>query len=361
MQDDLLIQAGARALSIIRSEGLRAERVRVAAGAAGGPKWLVLYHLDRFVFSDWLGRPDRPLFLVGSSIGAWRFSALAQPDSLEAHRRFKDAYVNQTYDAKPTPPEVTRESERIQDEVLSSRAVAEVLRHPYMRLNVLSARCRGPLASDHAALLGPGLAAAALANLADRSALALFFERTLFFDPRDRPPFFDMSGFPIQRVALTEDNLRPAVLASGSIPLVMSGVRRIPGARPGTYRDGAVLDYHLDLPFLDDEEGLVLYPHFSDRIIPGWFDKRLPRRRPAASRMRNVVLISPSPNFIRSLPLGRIPDRDDFKRFFRRDQERIAYWNQVIEQSRRLAQAFEDMVESGRIKDVVRPLEPVRP
>ena len=46
---------------------------------------------------------------------------------------------------------------------------------------------------------------------------------------------------------LTPDNLRAALLASGSIPLLMEGVR-IPGA-PGVYRDGGSADYHLDLDY----------------------------------------------------------------------------------------------------------------
>ncbi len=37
-----IVKAGSQALEIIRDEGLRPERVRVVAGAAGGPKWLVL-------------------------------------------------------------------------------------------------------------------------------------------------------------------------------------------------------------------------------------------------------------------------------------------------------------------------------
>jgi pimeloyl-ACP methyl ester carboxylesterase len=47
--------------------------------------------------------------------------------------------------------------------------------------------------------------------------------------------------------ALTRENLRAALRASGSIPLLMDGVR-VPGA-PGLHWDGGVLDYHLDLDF----------------------------------------------------------------------------------------------------------------
>ena len=65
---------------------------------------------------------------------------------------------------------------------------------------------------------------------------------------------------PTQHVLLTKDNLRQAVLASGSIPMVLNPVENIAGAGRGLYYDGGVTDYHFDLSFSDS--GLVLYPHF---------------------------------------------------------------------------------------------------
>lgn len=37
---------------------------------------------------------------------------------------------------------------------------------------------------------------------------------------------------------------------------MVMGVRDPPGAGPGTYRDGGLLDYHLDLPY--EDRGVVL-------------------------------------------------------------------------------------------------------
>jgi hypothetical protein len=64
-----------------------------------------------------------------------------------------------------------------------------------------------------------------------------------------------LTGFPVHRVALDETNFRPALMATGSIPLVMSPVRKIPGAPDGAYWDGGVIDYHLDIPFTSEGEG----------------------------------------------------------------------------------------------------------
>jgi hypothetical protein len=70
-------------------------------------------------------------------------------------------------------------------------------------------------------------------------------------------------------------------------------------------RDGGILDYHLDIPFLPDEDGRVLYPHFYEHITPGWFDKSL-NRKPNQKKVENVVLVVPSKRFVESLPFGKI-------------------------------------------------------
>ena len=67
----LVFLAGERALETIRSQGLRPDDVNVLAGAAGGPKWLTLGHLNRALFGSWFQGRRQPLYLLGSSIGAF--------------------------------------------------------------------------------------------------------------------------------------------------------------------------------------------------------------------------------------------------------------------------------------------------
>ncbi len=50
----LALLAGPDAMAILRERGLRAEDVDVVPGASGGPKWLVLEGLDRFLFGELL-------------------------------------------------------------------------------------------------------------------------------------------------------------------------------------------------------------------------------------------------------------------------------------------------------------------
>lgn len=355
--DDLTIRAGARALELIRDEGLRPDRVDVLAGAAGGPKWLVLYGMDRFLFGRfWEGR-IRPLWAIGSSIGAWRFAALGQGAPLEALERLREAYIHQTYQGVPGPKAVTCESRRILARFLDHAGRREILTHPWFRLNLLAVRSRRLSAGEHRAGLGLGLAAASLVNLASRKALALFFERALFYDPREAPPVFPDGTRRIQRVELRPENLAEALLASGSIPLVMEGVSGIPGARPGVYRDGGMLDYHLDLPYAVGEDRLVLMPHFTPRIIPGWLDKHLRWRRPLAAHMRNVLLVAPSPEWVRRLPGGRIPDRTDFRRFLGQDGLRIRQWQAIAGAGVALGEQLGELIDSGRIRQRVGRLE----
>lgn len=356
-ENSMALLAGPAALARIRDEGLRPEAVRVLAGAAGGPKFLVLAGMDRFLFGGWLAGRNAPLHLVGSSIGAWRFAAGSTDAPQETLTRFRRAYMAQTYSERPGPAEITAMTRKIMNRFLGEGEIASILGHPTHRLAILTVRSRGPVSGTRRASLLAGLTGAALANLAARRLLGLFFERALFSDPRSVPPFAGMNGFPIHRLSLNRRNFRSALLASGSIPLVMESVSNIPDAPPGVYRDGGVIDYHLDIPFLPpDDDGLVLFPHYSDRVIPGWLDKKLTWRRPAAANMNNVLLVAPSREFVRKLPGGRIPDRHDFYRYAGRDADRIAAWQRTVAAGERMAEEFAELVESGRIREAVRAM-----
>jgi hypothetical protein len=351
-----VILAGKKALDHIRENGLQPEHVKTVAGAAGGPKWLVLNHLDRFLFFEWFKDRRPPLFLAGSSIGAWRFAALSQDEPLQAFERFQDAYLHQHYNPNPSPEEVTRECRRIMDAFVADTGIRAILTHPVLRLNILTVRAKGLTASDQRAILMTGLIGAYILNTISRYCLGRFFERALFYNVADRPPFLNTDKSPVQRTALTLDNFRQALLASGSIPLVMSGVRRIPGAKAGVYRDGGVIDYHLNLPWDAAQGEIVLFPHYLDRIVPGWLDKNIHWRKPVGAYLDHVLLVAPSSSFVKKLPRGRIPDRNDFYEFAGKDAARIAVWREVIAQSRRMADEFKNLVETGKIREVVQPI-----
>lgn len=353
----LTIQAGPAALRILRERGLRPEDIQVIAGAAGGPKWLVLSGLDRLIFGSWFKERTDPLFLVGSSIGAWRFAAMSCAHPMAALDRFETAYTHQSYESKPTALEVTQKTQGIMDVYLDDTAIREILDHPFLRLNILSVRCKGLVASDAKFPQMVGLAGAAMGNLCHRRFLDFFFHQTLFYHPKKVPPFKSQNGFNPLHISLTGNNFRQALLASGSIPMIMSCVSDIPGAPRGTYRDGGIVDYHMDIPFGVTDEKLVLFPHYTDRIIPGWFDKKLTWRKPHSEHMDHVVLVSPSREFVADLPLGKIPDRNDFWQFLGDDKGRIDYWQTVSRKSRQLADELAELMEGDRIVECVRPID----
>ena len=350
----LTIYAGPKARALVARQGLTPDMVEVVAGAAGGPKWLVLCGLDKAIFVSWLMERTSPVFLIGSSVGTWRFAALAQ--GMDAHERFLDAYLSQRFTSVPTAEQASLEIMKFLDAALEGGGPGRILAHPHARLTFLTVRCAGPYAVERKYPLLLLMAASGLLNVVHRSLLRLFFTRGLFHDPRDLPPYYSMGGFPILHVPLTHENVRPAVMASGSMPVIMSGVRNIPGAGPGMYRDAGILDYHLAIPYSSSK--IVLFPHYTSRITPGGFDKLLPWRKPSLADMANVVLLCPSEDFISSMPGGRIPSREDFWDFHGRDDDRLAFWNHVLRASEALGEEFLEVVDKGTIGEYIRPIEP---
>jgi pimeloyl-ACP methyl ester carboxylesterase len=299
---------------------------------------------------------DNPVHLIGSSIGSWRFACYAQADPTAAIERFEKAYLaylEQSYSEKPDIDEITAKSREILSIVLGDTGVAEILNSPLFRTHIMAVRSRHILASENAVLLALGLITAATLNAVSRSTLGWSFERALFYDEREIPPFFEVKGFPLQRVKLTPENLQDAIVATGSIPLVLSGVRDVAGAEAGVYRDGGVIDYHLDLPH-SAHERFTLFPHFYGRIVPGWFDKKLAWRRPQAGNVDRTILISPSDDFVVKLPNGKIPDRTDFVNF--EPAERVRIWKQCVTACVALADEFQEVIEKEQLAARLEPL-----
>lgn len=352
----LTLRAGPEALRIVRTRGLRADDVDILPGASGGAKWLAIAGLDRYLFGEFLpardGHRTRPLHLIGSSIGSWRMACLARRDPLAALARGHHAYIHeQRYSPRPSTREVTTVLTAALDRILGDGGVGEILSHPWARLHVITAEGRGLAASERRFALATALALAATANVVSRRSLTVQMRRTIFHSPGSASVFQHLRDLPTVHRTLTQENLRAVLLASGSIPLLLDGVR-IPGVPGGPHWDGGVTDYHLDLDF-GRGDGLVLYPHFYGHVVPGWFDKSLRWRRGRAANFRRTLLIAPSNAFVASLPGGRIPDRRDFHRLS--EAARIARWQAIADRSEALGDALRALVTSGRIADAVQP------
>ena len=345
-QDAIVVRAGARAAARIRDSGLDPSMVDIIPGAAGGPKGLGIAALDRLIFTEWLPRAPRVRHLVGASIGAWRFAAACCANAGAALDEFTRAYTEQSYPPKPSRQLVTQSAREMLKGLFAHRE-REILSHPHHRLHVLAVRGRWPLTRDSGLHTPLGFGFAALANAIGRRHLARFIDRTVFHDAREKPHFASLAGFDAFRthfVALDAANLAPALLASAAIPLVLEGVANIPNAPVGVYWDGGIIDYHLYLPY-HHATGLVLYPHFTDRIVPGWLDKGLPWRRARGEWLDNVVLVAPSAEYLATLPRGKLPDRKDFVHFAGDDSGRMKSWRRAIAESERLAEGFLDFAQ----------------
>lgn len=344
----LLVLAGPGARKLLADNGWCPDLFRTLIGASGGPKWFILSRLDQRIFGDFLLQRSQPLTAIGSSVGAWRHACLAQPDPAAAVRRLEYAYLNQHYSTdKPTVDEITDVSRGILDHVLGETGAVAITEHVLLRTHIVTARGRGLTARAGGKGLTAGMVGAFAANTVKREALQACFQRVVFSTASSPELAALLPGFDTVGVPLRAENTAAALMATGSIPYVLAGERDITGAPRGHYWDGGIIDYHFALPS-SLGEGLVLYPHFSPRVIPGWFDKFLPWRDRGIQQLDNMVFLCPHPNFIRLLPFQKIPDRRDFTRLA--PQARKTYWQQCIDAGGALAADF------GRIQSHSDPL-----
>jgi hypothetical protein len=359
----LTFHAGPLALARIRERGLQAADVAVVPAAAGGPKGLVFRALDQWVFGTWFPGAPRERTLIGASIGAWRMAAACQRDPVRAFARLGELYSGQRYGStKPSRQEIGHVVHGLLDEFVRGHE-DDILSHPHYRLHVLAVRGRRALETPgHGRAELRGFAAAALRNALSRTRLASLVERTILADARAdagwlREPFDD---FTTHFAPLRRANLLPALLASGTLPMLMAPVRNIPGAPPGHYWDGGIVDYHLALPYVRLASwrpgDIVFYPHFSEHVVPGWLDKSLPWRRLARSAQRgwldNVLIVAPSRAFLGRMPRGKLIDRSDFQHYGLDHDARIRAWSRAMGEGERLRDALAAFVERPDVAQI---------
>lgn len=363
----LAIYAGPAALRHVQQHGLLPRHIGVIPAAAGGPKGLMLLRMDQFLFGDWLPRSAQPVHLVGASIGAWRMATACLPDAVQAFQLLEYSYINEEFQTRtvrgrkrlPPPSEVSAAFARNLQQFYGGR-VEEVLEHPRYRLHVVTARGRHLLAREGAGRSHLGYLAAYGANAWNRQALSHWLDRVVFSAPTvERNGLgalpFDTADFRTHQVALTPDNFMPALQASGSIPFVLQAVHDIPGAPRGAYWDGGITDYHLHLRYLqgqaaapasaDGTGSIVLYPHFQQAVVPGWLDKALQWRHASTSALDHMLLLAPDPDWVRQLPNGKLPDRNDFKHYIDDHAGRVKAWTQAVAASQQLVEEFAEWLE----------------
>lgn len=390
----LRIHAGPRARQHLERNGLQPGDVGVIPAAAGGPKGLILGPLDRFIFGEWLPQSHQPVHLVGASIGAWRMATACLQQSVAAFERLEHDYIHQDYELppgkkRPTAAHVSERFGRNLDAFYGGR-VDEVLSHPRYRLHIITSRGRHLLGREHGVATPLGYLGAFLTNTVHRKAMGAWLERVVFSSPDTSVPGaacaalpFGTSDYRTRQVRLSAANFMAALQASCSIPFVLQAVHNIPGAPPGAYWDGGITDYHLHLAYgragsgasnlIAEKEmgtradglktlknegaqgiaagarpgsaGIVLYPHFQHRVVPGWLDKGLKWRHRATPALDNMVVLSPDPDWVRALPNAKLPDRKDFTHYGTDSRARAQAWLGATSASQQLADEWAEWLQ----------------
>lgn len=350
----LHIYAGPKALAHVCEHGLKPEHIGIIPGAAGGPKGLILGPLDRFIFGEWLSLSTQAVDLVGASIGAWRMATACLDNTVNAFKRLEHDYIHQHYEPLPGKRRVSAEQvSQVFGRSLQAfygGRIHEALNHPRFRLHIVTSRGRHMLHREHPVATPLGYAGAYLSNALNRRSLGSWLERVVF-SGQGAPLPFDAQDFRTRAVGLTEGNFMPALQASCSIPFALKAVHDIPGAPKGAYWDGGITDYHLHLNWRasttekNPERAIVLYPHFQKNVVPGWLDKALKWRHSATPFLDNTIVLAPNPGWVKTLPGGKLPDRQDFMTYDRDLARRVQVWTAAARASQQLADEFEQWLD----------------
>lgn len=358
----LNLHAGPAAQRHLAQHGLQAGDVTTVPGAAGGPKGLILGRLDQFIFGDWLTQSTQAVDLVGASIGAWRMATACLTAPVAAFERLENDYIRQHYALQPGEkrPPAARVSALFSENLKAfyDGRINEVIHHPRYRLHIITARGRHVLNRETPWRTPLGYLGAFATNTVNRKAMGAWLERVVFSTGEGALPFATQD-YRTRALPLTEANFQPALQASCSIPFVLQSVSHIPGASPGAYWDGGLVDYHLHLNYQKKQaaiekvavhqgntwarggNGLVIYPHFQSTVVPGWLDKHLRWRHKATPFLDNMVVLSPSPEWVKTLPNGKLPDRTDFTHYGADLAGRVKAWTGATSASAQLVDEFQ--------------------
>ena len=336
----LEIYAGTNALKTIQEQGFKQELFSTMLGASGGPKWFSLFGLDKYLFGEFFKHRTTELNLVGSSAGAFRFAALSQADPVAAITRLAQHYSETVYSKNANAAEITAKARELLNNVYGFDGIQQIIDNPIFKAHFIVARCQGLTSYETKPLQLLGLLTSVILNKIDRGLLRHQYQRVVFHHPNSQLTLHDKHNFNTQYQMLTSENLSDALLASGSIPLVMQGIKNINGCEQGMYRDGGIIDYHFDCA-LKPNNGLTLYPHFNAQPKAGWFDKNS-SRKVNSKYYSNTIMLVPSEKFINQLPFQKIPDRKDFTEMDA--ATRIKYWKAVLAATDYLAEALDKMI-----------------
>lgn len=68
-------------------------------------------------------------------------------------------------------------------------------------------------------------------------------------------------------------------------------------------------------------------PHFQKAVVPGWLNKGLKWCHGATHFLDNMVLLAPDPDWMKTFPNDKLPDRTDFTRYGADVRGRVSAWS----------------------------------
>jgi hypothetical protein len=236
-------------LSLIRRDGFDLSRVRVVAGPASGPKWLVLSGIDRALMSAGMlagtGASPSRLLLAGASAGGWRMLAMACTDPAAVHDALQESYIGQSFAREVTPGEISAAYRQMLAAVFPISQTFALFDSHHLDVAVHLVRAKGPAGSSRRLVQATAMLAAAGLNVLSARTMRIWFQPVLCMTGTDR--FVGSFAGPVVR--LTPENLQTAVLATGSVPLYFDPVGAGSGWPTGRYIDGGLCDYHLNTAY----------------------------------------------------------------------------------------------------------------
>ena len=354
--DEICVSAGENVYEVIQAGEFDFDRVTTFVGAATGPRWLLASGFDLSLLKSGVLGNKRPVLLAGSSAGALRFAAWMQPEPEKSYDKLIESYIAMHFTRKDTPEGILQCIHDLIDSYIDDDAIPFALTNRKYRLAIITARAKRLAALNVRWLQGLALGAGFVCNALNRHRIHRFFQRVVFHSSPILPYFCLNHDFKGQAIPLNEANFKHALLASSAVPLAAAGVRDIYGAPSGMYRDGGLIDYHLNQKYSSGKGSITLLFNHQRRLIPTWLDKRLSSRQPPGEYLEDLLMVYPSDDFIRKLPYGTVPERGDFRRYIDNPSKRIKNWKRAVVVSGYLGEEFLGLVESGRLRDVVKKI-----
>jgi hypothetical protein len=75
-------------------------------------------------------------------------------------------------------------------------------------------------------------------------------------------------------------------------------------------------------------------------VVPGWLDKALKWRHKSTPFLDNTIVLAPNPEWVKTLPNSKLPDRSDFVTYASDFEGRVKVWQTAVTASQQMADEF---------------------